>query len=114
MCRPLRAGDGCLLLRHTTIASPAPRTTIDQIVVEKAARKLSIFRDGRQLKTYRVALGPRPIGPKEKEGDMKTPEGIYRSTAGMRKAAFISRCTFRIRQMMIARRAAERGVSGRF
>jgi len=31
-------------------------TTVDRIVVEKAARKLSIFRDGRQLKTYRVAL----------------------------------------------------------
>ena len=29
------------------------------------------------LKTYRVALGRNPIGPKEQEGDMKTPEGIY-------------------------------------
>jgi Uncharacterized protein conserved in bacteria len=57
---------------------PLPRgTTINRIVVEKAARKLSVFRESRQLKTYRVALGRSPIGPKEKEGDMKTPEGIY-------------------------------------
>jgi len=56
----------------------APGTTIDRVVVEKAARKLSLFRDGRRLKSYRVALGRSPIGPKEKEGDMKTPEGIYK------------------------------------
>jgi murein L,D-transpeptidase YafK len=53
-------------------------TTIDQIVVEKAARKLSIFANGRKLKSYRVALGRNPVGRKEQEGDMKTPEGIYK------------------------------------
>lgn len=52
-------------------------TVIDRIVVEKSARKLSVFRENRQLKTYMVALGGDPIGPKEEEGDMKTPEGIY-------------------------------------
>jgi murein L,D-transpeptidase YafK len=51
---------------------------IDRIVVVKSARTLSIFRGGKQLKTYRVALGHNPIGPKEEEGDMKTPEGIYK------------------------------------
>ena len=53
-------------------------TTTDRIIVEKAARKLSIFRDGKHLKTYRVALGRNPVGPKREEGDMKTPEGIYK------------------------------------
>ena len=52
-------------------------TTIDRILVEKSERKLSILRDGKVLKTYRVALGRNPIGAKEQEGDMKTPEGIY-------------------------------------
>lgn len=52
-------------------------TIADRILVEKAERKLSIFRDGKLLKTYRVALGRNPIGTKEQEGDMKTPEGIY-------------------------------------
>jgi murein L,D-transpeptidase YafK len=54
-----------------------PGTKIDRIVVEKSARKLSVQRGGKILKSYRVALGPNPIGPKEQEGDMKTPEGIY-------------------------------------
>jgi murein L,D-transpeptidase YafK len=54
-----------------------PGTTIDRVVVEKAARKLSIFRDSKQIKTYRIALGRNPVGAKQAEGDMKTPEGIY-------------------------------------
>jgi len=29
------------------------------------------------FKTYRVALGREPIGPKEREGDLRTPEGRY-------------------------------------
>ncbi len=29
------------------------------------------------LKTYKVALGRNPIGPKRQEGDNKTPEGSY-------------------------------------
>ena len=55
----------------------ASGTTVDRIVVEKAQRKLSIFRASKKLKTYRVALGRNPIGAKEQEGDGKTPEGIY-------------------------------------
>jgi murein L,D-transpeptidase YafK len=53
-------------------------TTIDRILVEKSERKLSIFRDSRHIKTYRVALGRNPAGPKQEEGDMKTPEGAYK------------------------------------
>jgi murein L,D-transpeptidase YafK len=53
-------------------------TTIDRIVVEKSARRLSVLRNGNQIKTYRIALGRRPLGAKQEEGDMKTPEGIYK------------------------------------
>ena len=37
-----------------------------------------MFRDGVQIKTYRIALGRNPLGAKQEEGDMKTPEGIYK------------------------------------
>lgn len=58
---------------------PVPAgTTIDGIIVEKSARKLSVIRDGNQIKSYRIALGRNPVGAKQKEGDMKTPEGIYK------------------------------------
>ena len=56
----------------------AAGTTIDRIVIEKSARKLSIFLDGNQIKTYRIALGGNPVGAKQQEGDMKTPEGMYK------------------------------------
>jgi murein L,D-transpeptidase YafK len=59
--------------------NPLPTgTTIDRILVEKSARRLSIFKNGKKLKSYRVSLGRNPVGPKEQEGDMKTPEGVYK------------------------------------
>lgn len=58
--------------------SPLSETAIaDRVLVEKAARKLTLLRGGQPLKTYRVALGRAPDGPKEFEGDQRTPEGIY-------------------------------------
>ena len=32
---------------------------------------------GEVLKTYKIALGGNPVGPKERQGDNKTPEGTY-------------------------------------
>jgi murein L,D-transpeptidase YafK len=66
-----------LYAHHNWHSLPAG-TTIDRIVVEKSARRLSIFRDGSQIKIYRIALGRNPLGAKQEEGDMKTPEGIYK------------------------------------
>jgi len=49
----------------------------DKVVVEKAARKLHLFQDGRAFRTFEIALGIRPVGDKKKEGDFRTPEGRY-------------------------------------
>ena len=49
----------------------------DKIIIKKSERKLSLLARDRVLKTYKVALGGNPIGPKIKEGDGKTPEGLY-------------------------------------
>ncbi len=59
-------------------AAVAAPGTVDRIVVMKAERKLMLMREGRVLKTYRVALGRYPKGPKTRKGDSKTPEGVYR------------------------------------
>jgi len=66
------------LYAHHNWNSLPTGTTIDRIVVEKSARRLSMFRDGNQIKTFRIALGRNPLGAKQEEGDMKTPEGIYK------------------------------------
>jgi murein L,D-transpeptidase YafK len=61
------------------VSNPLPAgTMIDQIVIEKSARTLAVFANGKELKRYRVALGRNPVGAKQREGDMKTPEGIYK------------------------------------
>lgn len=51
--------------------------TADKVVVKKGANKMMLMKDGKVLKTYRVALGARPTGHKEQEGDERTPEGSY-------------------------------------
>ena len=91
-----------------------PGTTIDRVVVEKASRKLSLFRDGRRLKSYRVALGGSPIGAKEKEGDMKTPEGIYKIDSRNAQSSFHLALHISYPSNDDNARAAERGVSAGF
>jgi len=50
----------------------------DTILVEKAARLLTLYRDGQRIKSYRISLGGKPVGPKVRQGDLRTPEGRYR------------------------------------
>jgi murein L,D-transpeptidase YafK len=55
----------------------APGVKADRVVVEKGGRRLTLWAGRQRLKTYRIALGRTPIGPKEQEGDQRTPEGSY-------------------------------------
>ncbi|HOP39450.1 MAG TPA: L,D-transpeptidase family protein [Geobacteraceae bacterium] len=52
-------------------------TRAELVVVEKSKRELTLFAEGKVLKVYKIALGKQPKGPKEREGDGKTPEGLY-------------------------------------
>jgi murein L,D-transpeptidase YafK len=49
----------------------------DKILIEKKERRLTLLSKGEVLKTYKIALGGNPNGPKERQGDNKTPEGAY-------------------------------------
>ncbi len=49
----------------------------DRVLIEKKKRRLTLMSRGEVLKTYRIALGGNPNGPKERQGDNKTPEGTY-------------------------------------
>jgi len=49
----------------------------DKIIVEKAKRRLYIERNGKRLFDFPINLGKSPIGHKLKEGDGRTPEGLY-------------------------------------
>jgi len=50
---------------------------IDDIVVYKSKRQMTVSSNGQLLKTYKISLGRQPVGAKKFEGDMKTPEGVY-------------------------------------
>ena len=49
----------------------------DRVVVEKSKRQLLLMKNGEAFRTFRIALGIRPVGDKEFEGDFRTPEGSY-------------------------------------
>lgn len=48
-----------------------------QVVIEKHDRKLTVFDGERKVLCCRAALGREPEGPKQREGDGRTPEGTY-------------------------------------
>lgn len=61
--------------------TPAPVTitgTVDRILIEKQARRLTVYQNQIPVKTYDIGLGFAPLGDKVKEGDGKTPEGVYK------------------------------------
>jgi len=67
------------LLFACSTAQSLPHTDLraDRVVVLKKDRTLELVSHGRVIRTYKVALGGDPIGPKTRQGDHKTPEGVY-------------------------------------
>jgi murein L,D-transpeptidase YafK len=58
--------------------TPLPdHLTADSVIVEKSLHRLSLFKDGQLLRTYKVSLGRGGPEPKAREGDARTPEGTY-------------------------------------
>jgi murein L,D-transpeptidase YafK len=60
----------------------------DFVLVKKSERKLLLMRQGRAFKEFRIALGPKPRGPKIVKGDEHTPEGEYILDGKNEKSAF--------------------------
>jgi murein L,D-transpeptidase YafK len=81
-----------LLMASGVIALASPPlpqgTRADLIVVEKANRVLTAFSNGRVLRTYKIALGPSPVGAKEREGDNRTPEGEFIIDSRLEKSGY--------------------------
>lgn len=64
-------------LEKNVFAYAIKKPSIDKILIEKQARRMLLLSKGKVLKSYRIALGGNPTGPKERQGDNKTPEGTY-------------------------------------
>jgi murein L,D-transpeptidase YafK len=65
-----------LLLAQMGHTSPSSKH-VDRILVEKSKRTMSLMSGSEVLRTYKVALGTQPVGAKDRQGDHKTPEGVY-------------------------------------
>jgi murein L,D-transpeptidase YafK len=49
----------------------------EMVLVKKSEGKLFLISNGKPFREFRVALGPKPRGPKLAYGDERTPEGEY-------------------------------------
>ena len=63
-------------VRAAPALAPAAQQA-DAIRVSKSERRMQLLRDGKVLRTYRIALGDAPVGHKRQQGDERTPEGDY-------------------------------------
>jgi murein L,D-transpeptidase YafK len=55
----------------------ATDSPVDRIIVEKSKRTMTLLKQDKEVRTYKIALGRDPVGPKVMQGDYKTPEGVY-------------------------------------
>lgn len=49
----------------------------DLVIVQKSERKMYIVVEDSVVREYKIALGDNPRGHKQREGDERTPEGVY-------------------------------------
>jgi murein L,D-transpeptidase YafK len=73
----MRSGKILVVLMGLCCASATNTSQADKIVIVKSTRTMTLLSGEKILKTYKVALGTVPVGPKRVEGDHKTPEGNY-------------------------------------
>jgi len=66
-----------LLVTGSPAVSAGEFPVADLVVVEKDNRRLHLIKDGEPFRTFDIALGIRPVGDKQQEGDFRTPEGRY-------------------------------------
>jgi hypothetical protein len=58
-------------------AAPAALEPADRVLVKKSERRLYLLHADRVIADYPIRLGLNPNGAKLREGDFRTPEGIY-------------------------------------
>ena len=68
---------GILLFTSCLLFAQKPSVGADRVAVYKSERKLVLLSQGKEVRSYKVALGSEPVGPKTRHGDHRTPEGVY-------------------------------------
>lgn len=81
--QPLPSYDRVVFVPTAPLPSPTPSFTWSNgskyaIIVRKRERSLTLYDHGDQVGVYPIVLGMEPLGPKVYQGDLRTPEGVYR------------------------------------
>lgn len=63
---------------HPKPLSLQPLEGVSRILVEKSKRRLTVYVGDQVARIWPIALGRDPVGDKTREGDNRTPEGIFR------------------------------------
>ena len=71
---------GALGVPGPALGGPAGAAPLaaDRVLVLKSERRLLLLAGDAVVRAYRIALGREPRGRKTREGDGRTPEGLYR------------------------------------
>ncbi len=75
------AGEGFLnrdAILTDLLNTETPNKQNISVLIEKAKYRLTVYYDRKPIKSYPIVLGSAPTGDKLREGDRKTPEGIFR------------------------------------
>lgn len=67
---------------------PLPSGPVELIRVDKSERLMGVYRGGRLIREFRVALGRGGLAPKQRQGDGRVPEGRYVITDHNPNSAF--------------------------
>jgi len=68
---------GLLCAVGSAVLASEPALRAVRVLVFKKERTLQLLRQGKVIKSYKIALGGDPVGAKTRQGDHKTPEGVY-------------------------------------
>ncbi|MDD2310151.1 MAG: L,D-transpeptidase family protein [Desulfuromonadaceae bacterium] len=98
-------------LEQKIFAFVLQKGSVDKILIEKKQRRLMLVSKGEVLKTYKIALGGNPHGPKERQGDNKTPEGTYSIDSRNENSRYHLSLHVSYPNERDKKRAKERGVS---
>ncbi|MBW4050288.1 MAG: L,D-transpeptidase family protein [Proteobacteria bacterium] len=86
----IRGARAALAPRIKLVPSPS-LPYVNRIVVKKAERRMYLMDGDKVVRSYKIALGRDPVGAKQRDGDLRTPEGWYRlSRRNPRSEYFLS------------------------
>jgi len=103
MARYLARSVAVVLLSLAISGTCVCQVKADRIIVHKKEHTMELMHAGTVIKSYKIALGRNPVGPKQREGDFRTPEGVYVIDRRNAKSEYHRSLHFPIQMRMTAR-----------